>query len=102
MVEDISVEELAERKEQNEDLLIIDVREPFEYEEFNLGGRNIPLNSLPGMLHELEEFRNKEIIVHCRTGARSETAKYFLFKNGFTHVRNLIGGAEAWKEYQDN
>lgn len=96
-MQDITAEELKMRLDNGEKLTIIDVREPHEYEEFNLGGKLIPLGNLPGALDELEEFKNEEIIVHCRSGARSASAKAFLNSVGFDKVRNLLGGALDWQ-----
>lgn len=96
-MEDITVQELKTRMDNNEDIIIIDVREPYEYEEFNIGGQLIPLGDLPARLEELEEFKDREIIVHCRSGARSSGAKAFMAQNGFTKVRNLLGGMMDWQ-----
>lgn len=96
-MQDITVQELKIRLDQNEKITIIDVREPWEFEVYNINGRLIPLGDLPNHLGELEELKNEEIIVHCRSGARSNTAKAFLEQQGFSKVRNLLGGA---MEYQ--
>ena len=97
MVEDISVIKLKERMDANGEIHLIDVREPFEFEEFNLGGTLIPLGELPGRLDELSHLKNEEIIVHCRSGARSRTAQQFLLQSGFNNVRNLLGGVLDWQ-----
>lgn len=94
---DITVEELKSRMDNKENLHIVDVREPHEYEEFNIGAKLIPLGDLPDRIAELEAWKNEELIVHCRSGARSNTAKMFLQENGFTQVRNLIGGMMQWQ-----
>ncbi len=94
---DISVIELQKRIQNKENINLIDVRELHEYTEFNLGGRLISLGELPSRIGELEELKNAEIIVHCRSGARSGTAKMFMVQQGFTNVRNLIGGVLDWK-----
>lgn len=96
-MQDITVKELKERMDKGETLIVIDVREPWEYEEFNIGGQLVPLGELPSMVDDWDEWQNKEIIVHCKSGGRSGAAKGFLMQNGFTTVRNLIGGIEAWK-----
>ena len=93
---DITCQELKERMDKGEKLTIIDVREPHEYEEFNIGAQLIPLGELPFRLEELEQFKNEEIIVHCRSGARSGNAKMFMIESGFTNVRNLTGGMLEW------
>ncbi|MBU3662685.1 MAG: rhodanese-like domain-containing protein [Bacteroidetes bacterium] len=94
---DINVSELHERMQKGEKLNLIDVREPHEFEEFNIGATLIPLGTLPGKLEELAELKNEEIIVHCRSGARSNNAKLFLMSEGFSNVRNLLGGMIAWQ-----
>ncbi len=96
-MQDITVEELKTRLDNGEKLTVIDVREPHEYEEFNIGGRLIPLGTLPGTLDDLEDLKEEEIIVHCRSGARSATAKAFMEQNGFKNVRNLLGGVLDWQ-----
>lgn len=97
MSTDISVIELKKRLDAGEKINLIDVREQYEYDEFNLGGELIPLGTLPGKLEDLETLKDEEVIVHCRSGARSGTAKMFLTQSGFTNVRNLIGGALDWQ-----
>jgi rhodanese-related sulfurtransferase len=96
-MEDITTEELRLRLDKGELLNILDVREPFEHEEFNIGGKLIPLGTLPAALSELDGLKNEEIIVHCRSGARSANAKAFLESAGFTKVRNLLGGMMDWQ-----
>lgn len=97
MSTDISVIELKKRLDAGESIHLIDVREQHEYDEFNLGGVLIPLGTLPGKLEDLEDLKNEEVIVHCRSGARSGTAKMFLTQSGFTNVRNLLGGVLDWQ-----
>lgn len=94
---DISVTELHERMQRGEKLNIIDVREVYEYEEFNIGAQSIPLGSLPEKLGELEGLKTEEVIVHCRSGSRSSNAKMYMMSEGFTNVRNLLGGIIAYQ-----
>ena len=94
---DITIEELKERIDNGEKLHLIDVRESYENEEFNIGGQLIPLGSLPSSLAELDNLKDEELILYCRSGARSGNAKMFLTNNGFTKVRNLIGGMIVWR-----
>lgn len=96
-MQDISVEELKSRRDKGENIVVIDVREPYEYEEFNIGGKLIPLGTLPSMVDELEDLKDIEFVVHCKSGARSASAKAFLQSTGFSKVRNLIGGAMEWQ-----
>ena len=95
---DITVQELKERMDKGEQLNLFDVREPHEFEEFNIGARLIPLGEIPNQLDQLASLKNEEIIVHCRSGARSGNAKLFLMDNGFTIVRNVLGGMLAWRD----
>jgi rhodanese-related sulfurtransferase len=95
---DINAEELRERIKKGEILHIVDVREEWEYEEQNIGAILIPLNALPQRLQELEAWKNEEVIVHCRSGARSAQAQKYLQSQGFTHVRNLTGGIIKYLE----
>jgi rhodanese-related sulfurtransferase len=95
VVDEISVQELAELKEQGADFLLLDVREPSEYDAYNLGGRLIPLGQLADRILELDP--NQLIVVHCKSGGRSRRAAEFLLQSGFTQVKNLTGGATAWQ-----
>lgn len=94
---DITVQELYERMKKGEQLNLIDVREPYEYEEFNIGAILVPLGTLPTKLAELDSLKTEEIIVHCRSGSRSNNAKLYMMSEGFTNVRNLLGGMVAWQ-----
>lgn len=92
---DITAEELKDRIAKGEKLNIIDVREPYEYEEYNIGAVLVPLGELQARLDDFENWMNEEIIVHCRSGARSAAAKAYMIQNGYQNVRSLIGGALA-------
>jgi len=96
---DISVEELKKRLDRGDDIFVLDVREPHEYQICNLGGYLIPLNDLPKRVSELDSSR--EIVVHCKMGGRSAKAADFLRQSGFTKVHNLTGGINAWAERID-
>jgi rhodanese-related sulfurtransferase len=96
-MQDITVEELKQKIDNKEDILVIDVREQWEYDEFNIGAVLIPLGTLAGSIDEYEEWTNKEVIVHCKSGMRSAAAKAFMVKQGFQQVRNLLGGVVAWQ-----
>jgi len=98
---DITVEELKKRLDDGEDLNFYDVREEHEYEEDNLGAILIPLAELPDHLDELEELKDEEIIIHCRSGARSGKAVKFLESQGFTNARNVTGGILAFRDLED-
>jgi len=97
-MKEISVQELKERLEKGEKLNVIDVREEWEYEEFNIGARNIPLSIFMSKMEELQNLKDEELIMHCKSGVRSANATHFLQQRGFTNVKNLSGGMEAWKK----
>ena len=96
---DMTVEELKRRRDAGENLFVLDVREPNEYQIANLGGHLIPLKDLPSRVSELDPSR--EIVVHCKLGGRSAKAVDFLRQSGFSNVHNLTGGINAWAEKVD-
>jgi len=95
---DITVQELKERLDKGETLNLFDVREPNEYEQDNIGATLIPLGELMYRVDELDGLQDEEVIVHCRSGARSAHAQQILEENGFTNVRNLIGGMLEYRK----
>jgi rhodanese-related sulfurtransferase len=95
---DITTQELKERMDAGEKLNLFDVRELHENEAFNIGATLIPLGELPGRISELAHLKNEEVILHCRSGARSGQAKLFLEDAGFTNVRNVLGGMLDWQD----
>ncbi len=95
---DITVKELKEKMANEDGFILIDVREPHEHADFDIGGNLIPLGDVPNALADLEEYKDREIIVYCRSGRRSASAQAFMQQNGFTYVRNLEGGMLAWEE----
>lgn len=98
-MENITVEELKKRMDAGETLHLIDVREPHEYEEFNIGGTLVPLGRIQSMqIDELEDLKDEEVILHCRSGQRSMMACLFLETLGFRNTKNLAGGVLAWQE----
>src|SRR5689334_3904725 len=98
-VPEIQVEDLKRRLDAKEDLFVLDVREPHEYQICNIGGYLIPLNDLPKRVNELDSSR--EIVVHCKMGGRSAKAVAFLQQAGFQKVHNLAGGITAWADRVD-
>ncbi len=94
---DITAQELREKLQSGEKFVFIDVREPWEHEEFNIGAKLIPLGTLISSMDELEDHKNDEIVLHCRSGARSGQAQAIMQANGFTNVRNMTGGMMAWQ-----
>ncbi len=98
-MQNISVEELKARMDAGEKINLIDVREPEEYAEFNIGGTLIPLGRIQTMqIDEIEDKMDEEIILFCRSGNRSMVACMFLDTMGFKDTKNLAGGILAWKD----
>src|SRR4051812_24430878 len=98
-MKNITVEELKARLDSGEHLNIIDVREPAEYAEFNIGGKLIPLGRIAGMqLEELDDMQDEELIIHCKAGSRSMQACMILEQVGYKNVVNVTGGMQAWKQ----
>jgi rhodanese-related sulfurtransferase len=96
---DITPAELKQRFSEGQHPTVIDVRETWENEEGRIeGSRNIPLGSLPDQLDSLEDLKDQEVIVHCKGGGRSASAKAFLVQHGFSNVRNLLGGFQAYQQ----
>ncbi len=98
-VPEITPRELKTRLDRGDDLFILDVREPHEYQICNLNGHLIPLGELPRRVHELDSSR--EMVAHCRSGKRSAEAVDFLKKAGFRKIFNLKGGILAWSDEVD-
>jgi molybdopterin/thiamine biosynthesis adenylyltransferase/rhodanese-related sulfurtransferase len=97
----ISVQELKRKLDAKEDVFVLDVREPHEYQIVNLGAPLIPVGDIERRASELADKKNSEIVVHCKSGARSQKAAVALQKAGFTNVSNLTGGILAWAEKID-
>ena len=98
-IPEIQPEELKRRLDAREDIFVLDVRELHEYQIVNIKGHLIPLGDLPTRVHELDSSR--EIVVHCKSGARSAKAVDFLRKSGFKRATNLTGGILAWADKVD-
>jgi adenylyltransferase/sulfurtransferase len=98
-VPEITPKDLKARLDKGDDLYILDVREPHEYQICNLNGHLIPLGELPRRVHELDS--SQEIVAHCRSGKRSAEAVDFLRKAGFRKILNLKGGILAWSDEVD-
>ena len=98
-VPQITARELKQRLDAGDDLFILDVREPFEFQIANLGGKLVPLNDIPSRLCEID--REREIVVHCKMGNRSQRAAEFLARNGYQNVKILAGGIAAWCDHID-
>ncbi|HYF29835.1 MAG TPA: rhodanese-like domain-containing protein [Chitinophagaceae bacterium] len=102
-MENITVEELKARVDAGEKLNVLDVREPDEYAEYNIGGKLVPLGKIQSMqADEIDDWKDEEVIVHCRSGKRSVTAALFMEMQGFKNVKNLVGGVLAWQDKYAN
>jgi rhodanese-related sulfurtransferase len=98
-MENITVEEVKKRMDAGEKLNLVDVREPYENAEFNIGGILLPLGDIQAMMvDEIEPLKDEEVILYCRSGNRSGQAAMTLEMMGFTNTKNLTGGMLAWQE----
>ena len=96
----IDAKEVFARLQNGEHLNLLDVRGEMEYLTFNIGGINIPLPDLQKNIDDLEWNKDDEIIVICKVGLRSATAKSILELKGYKNIRNLTGGLIAWQKNQ--
>ena len=95
----LTVKELKQRIDLGQDVQLIDVREPWEYQIAQIGGKLIPQNDVPNRLVEID--RDREVIVHCHSGVRSQRIAEFLQQSGYPRVANLAGGILAWSDEID-
>jgi rhodanese-related sulfurtransferase len=94
---EIDVREVRSLLASTQDFLLLDCREPREYELANLPrAKLIPMREIPARVAELEEFRNQRIVVHCHHGIRSLQVTHWLRQQGFGKVQNMAGGIDAW------
>ena len=99
-MKEITVEELKAMREQGEEFQLIDVREPHEYEEANLGGELIPLGQIPQHVDNVK--KDRKVIMQCRSGRRSANAvKYLENNHGFDNLYNLKGGILAYQAMEN-
>jgi rhodanese-related sulfurtransferase len=95
----ISPQEVKQRLDAGEKLHLIDVREPYENAEFNIGGKLLPIGKIQTMQTEdIDDLKDEEVILYCRSGNRSGIAAMVLDQLGFTNTKNLTGGMLAWQE----
>ena len=95
----ITTDELKKRLNAGEQPHLLDVREDYERAEFNIGGKHIPMGKLQSMqLEDIEDWKNDEIIVYCRSGNRSGIAANMLEHLGYSNVKNLVGGMLDWQK----
>lgn len=98
-MQNITAEELKARLDAGEKVNLVDVREPNEHAEFNIGGQLVPLGQIRNFqVDELENLKDGEVIVYCRSGNRSGQAAMLLETMGFSNVNNLAGGMMRWQE----
>lgn len=98
-MKNITAQELKQRLDAGEQVNLVDVREPNERAEFNIGGIHLPLGKVQTMqVDEIEDLKEQEVIVYCRSGNRSGQACMILETMGFTNVNNLTGGTLKWIE----
>lgn len=96
---EITAHELQQRIQSGEKILLVDVREPYEHEEFNIGGINIPVTELPFRIDELTQPSEGEIVLYCQSGNRSMLAQKLLaMQFNISNTTNLKGGVTAWRE----
>jgi len=95
----ISVDELKARMDKGEHVNLLDVREDYERANFNIGGKHVPMGKIQTMqFDDLDEWRDKEVIIYCRSGNRSGIAGLFMEQAGFKNTVNLEGGMVAWQK----
>lgn len=95
----ITVEELKAKIDAGEPLHLVDVREPHEHSEFNIGGLLLPLGKVQTMqVDEIDDLKEDTVYVYCRSGNRSGQACLILETMGFRNLVNVTGGMLAWQE----
>ncbi len=95
----ITPEEVKQRIDAGEKLNLVDVREPYENAAFNIGGILLPIGNIQSMqIDEIEDLKDKEVILYCRSGNRSGIGAFVLDQMGFKNTKNLSGGMLAWQE----
>lgn len=98
----ITADELKARLDAGEAVNLLDVREDSERAEYNIGGTHIPVGKVQAMqTDDIDAWKDKEVVVYCRSGNRSGMAALFLEQAGFTNVVNLTGGMLAWRSKFD-
>ena len=99
----ITVDELKARMDKGEQVHLLDVREDYERADFNIGGRHVPLGKIQSMqFDDIDDWRDEEVIIYCRSGNRSGIAGLFMEQAGFKNTVNLKGGVLAWQDMAGN
>ena len=98
---DITVQEIKKRMDAGEELNLVDVRERDEYAVSHITSFLLPTSELADRMAELKPFRDQELLIHCRSGARSGRVVEYLKSVGFVNPRNVPGGIKAWQREVD-
>ena len=102
MIKEVTATDLKKKIDRGVDFLLLDVREQNEYEIARIPGSTLlPLSVIQQRVSELEEMKDREIVVHCKLGGRSMQACQFLEALGFRNLANLAGGITAWSDQVD-
>lgn len=97
-MQNIEAVEVKKRMDAGEKINLLDVRQPEEHAEFNIGGTLIPLGNILSMqTEEIESLKDEEVICYCRSGQRSMQASMLLENMGFKNIKNLTGGMLGWQ-----
>ena len=99
-MKEITVQELKHKIDSKDDFQLIDVREEYEVEAAHINGIHIPMATVPDNLDKIA--KDKMVVIHCRSGARSANICNYLMQNGYTEVYNLKGGIKAYAADIDN
>lgn len=100
-IKEINVNDLNDRIEAGEKVNLLDVREEFEHQMVNITGTLIPVGQLEDRLSEIEHLKDEEVVVYCRSGARSAEACRIMMRNGFKNPVNMQGGINNWSSFID-
>lgn len=99
MMKTITVEALKAKLDAGENIHLVDVREPHEHAEFNIGGLLLPLGKVQTLqIEEIEDLKGEEVYIYCRSGNRSGQACLMLESMGYSNAINVVGGMLAWQE----
>ena len=102
-MQNITIDEVRNRLTAGEKINLVDVREPAENADFNIGGVLVPLGKIQSMqVDDLEDMKDQEVVCYCRSGNRSGQACLILEMLGFKNTKNLAGGMLAWQEKYGN
>lgn len=93
-MKEVTARELKKMLDDNEDFVLIDVREPFEFDEANLNGKLIPMGEVMNRMDEIP--KDKKVVIHCKSGGRSGSVVHTLESKGYDNLYNLRGGIMAW------